>query len=73
MPSRSFNADRVAAFRLALHHLVRGSKASLVDVCRDVAGVQAQVMSAAELSLWTRRRQTARADVRAALWTTRDL
>jgi hypothetical protein len=73
MPSRSFSADRVAAFRLARHHLVRGSKASLVDVCCDVAGVQAQVMSAAELSLWTRRRQTARADVRAALWTTRDL
>jgi hypothetical protein len=73
MPSRSFSADRVAAFRLARHHLVRGSKASLVEVCCDVAGVQAQVMSAAELSLWTRRRQTARADVRAALWTTRDL
>ena len=55
------------------HHLVRGSKASLVDVCRDVGGIQAQVMSAAELSLWTRRRQTTRADVKAALWTRRDL
>jgi hypothetical protein len=30
-------------------------------------------MSAAELSLWTRRRQTSRADVKAALWTTRAL
>jgi len=30
-------------------------------------------MSAAELSLWTRRRQTSRVDVKAALWTTRDL
>ena len=64
---------RVAAFRLARHHLTRGSKASLVDVCRDVAGIQAQVMSAAELSLWTRRRQTTRADVTAALWTRREL
>jgi hypothetical protein len=73
MPSRSFSADRVAAFRLARHHLTGTSKASLVDVCRDVGGIQAQVMSAAELSLWTRRRQTTRADVKAALWTRRDL
>ena len=73
MPSRSFTADRVAAFRLARHHLTAGAKPSIVDVCRDVCGIQAQVMSAAELSLWTRRRQTRRADVRAALWTTRDL
>ena len=73
MPSTSFSADRVAAFRLARHHLTRGSKASLVEVCRDVGGIQAQVMSAAELSLWTRRRQTTRADVRDALWKTRDL
>jgi hypothetical protein len=76
MPSRSFSADRVAAFRLARHHLTRGqgpTTASLVDVCRDVCGIQAQVMSAAELSLWTRRRQTTRADVKAALWTGRGL
>jgi winged helix DNA-binding protein len=73
MPSRSFSANHVAAFRLARHHLAAGSKASLIDVCRDVCGIQAQVMSAAELSFWTRRRQTTRADVRAALWTTRDL
>jgi hypothetical protein len=73
MRSRSFTADRVAAFRLARHHLTGASKASLVDVCRDVAGIQAQVMSAAELSLWTRRRQTTRADVKAALWNRREL
>ena len=30
-------------------------------------------MSAAELSLWTRRRKTTRADVKAALWTKREL
>jgi hypothetical protein len=70
---KSVTPDQVAAFRLARHHLVRGPKASLVDVCRAVCGIQAQVISAAELSLWTRRRQTTRADVRAALWTKRDL
>ena len=42
-------------------------------MCRDVGGIQAQVMSAAELSLWTRRRSTTRDDIKAALWTTRDL
>ena len=72
-------ADHVSAFRLARHHLTGGperialQKASLVDVCRDVGGIQAQVMSAAELSLWTRRRGTTRADVKAALWTKREL
>lgn len=42
-------------------------------MCRDVGGIQAQVMSAAELSLWTRRRATRRADVQAALWQRREL
>ena len=80
---RRFTADRVAAFRLARHHLnrsrhERSAKAfalqrPLVDVCRDVGGIQAQVMSAAELSLWTRRRSTRRADVQAALWKKRAL
>jgi hypothetical protein len=79
MPSLSFTADRVAAFRLARHHLIGDSdrtalrKASLVDVCSDVGGIQAQVMSAAELSLWTRRRTTTRADVKTALWDAREL
>ncbi len=67
------SADRVAAFRLARHHLTGETSASLVSVCRDVGGIQAQVMSAAELSLWTRRRGTTRADVKAALWTKREL
>ena len=75
----SFTADRIAAFRLARHHLIAGPEAtalrnaSLVDVCADVGGIQAQVMSAAELSLWTRRRTTNKSDVKAALWETREL
>ena len=71
--AKSFTADQVAAFRLARHHLTGHATASLVSVCRDAGGIQAQVMSAAELSLWTRRRETTRADVQAALWTRRDL
>lgn len=45
----------------------------LADVVRDTAGIQAQVMSAAELSIWTRRQSTVRGEVQAALWETRDL
>ena len=79
MAPKSFSADQVAAFRLARHHLTGGperaapQRQSLVDVCRDVGGIQAQVMSAAELSLWTRRRSTTRDEVKAALWKTREL
>jgi uncharacterized protein YcaQ len=42
-------------------------------VCRDIAGVQAQVMSAAEQQIWTRRQQSTRAEIQAALWETRAL
>jgi uncharacterized protein YcaQ len=45
----------------------------VVDVCRDTTGIQAQVQSAAELAIWTRRRQTTRDDVRRALWDTREI
>jgi hypothetical protein len=73
--SSQVTSTQVAAFRLARHQLAdmaeSGKKPSLVSVCRDVGGIQAQVMSAAELSLWTRRRGTTRADVKAALWTKR--
>jgi len=46
---------------------------SVVDVVRDSGGIQAQVQSAAELSIWTRRRETTRADIRRALWDTREI
>jgi pimeloyl-ACP methyl ester carboxylesterase len=73
----SFTANQAAAFRLTRHHLAtpRGTprNASVVDICRDTGGIQAQVMSAAEMSIWTRRRQTTRDEVKAALWVRRDL
>ena len=84
---RAFTAAQAAAFRLDGQHLSdrsaqafalrsgdRGAqRASIVDVCRDSGGIQAQVMSAAELSIWTRRQQTTRAGIQDALWTRRDL
>jgi hypothetical protein len=67
----------VAAFRVARHHLssrVRKDPApTLVDVCRDIAGVQAQVMSAAEQQLWTRRQHSTRAEIQSSLWEKRTL
>lgn len=46
---------QVAAFRLAQHHLLnRASKKSLLSVADDMTGAQAQLVSAAHLSLWAR-------------------
>jgi len=45
----------------------------IAAVCRDTGGIQAQVMSAAELAIWTRRRQTTRAEIQKALWETREI
>ena len=59
---------QVHAFRLARHHLVgRAPKKDLARVVGDVGGVQAQVMSAAELQVAVRVNCTVD-DVRAALW-----
>ena len=51
----------------------RRTDPTLVDVCRDIGGVQAQVMSAAEQQLWTRRQRSTRAEIQAALWEERAL
>jgi uncharacterized protein YcaQ len=83
--SPSFTAAQAAAFRLSRHHLAdrvpqgfarRDAKASaerLVDVVGDTGGIQAQVMSAAEMALWTRRRSTTRAEIQAALFERREI
>jgi hypothetical protein len=60
MPKRqpvplSMTWDQVAAFRLARHHLSeRAPVRSLLSVVREMTGAQAQLLSAAQLSLWTR-------------------
>jgi hypothetical protein len=59
---------QVHAFRMARHHLTkRAPKKDLARVVGDIGGVQAQVMSAAELQVAVRTDSTV-ADVRAALW-----
>jgi uncharacterized protein YcaQ len=73
----NLTADR-SAKAVALHRLDERSanasaERSVVDIVRDSAGIQAQVQSAAEMAIWTRRRETRREDVRRALWDTREL
>jgi hypothetical protein len=47
--------SQVTAFRLARHHLLeRAPRKALIPVVRDMAGVQAQLISAAQVSLWAR-------------------
>jgi len=45
----------------------------VVTICRDMCGVQAQVMSAAYLQLWTRNHDITRAAIENSLWKTRTL
>ncbi|MGH7598682.1 MAG: winged helix DNA-binding domain-containing protein [bacterium] len=55
------------------HHLAEENQADFATVCQNVCGIQAQVMSAAEMQLWTRRHDLTRADIHAALWKSRVL
>ena len=47
--------NQIAAFRLARHHLSeRASTKALLSVVHDMGGAQAQLPSAAQISLWSR-------------------
>ena len=72
-PHHSFQPSHVAAFRLARHHFLDSEGADLAAVAEDVCGIQAQVMSAADLALWARLHHLTSADVRSALWDARAL
>jgi uncharacterized protein YcaQ len=51
----SLTWNQVVAFRLARHHLLeRAQTRALISVVRDMAGAQAQLLSAAQISLWSR-------------------
>jgi uncharacterized protein YcaQ len=60
--------NQVAAFRLARHHLsARAPTKALVSVAGDMTGAQAQLLSAAQISLWSRVRDLQIAHVEEAL------
>src|ERR1051326_4368356 len=69
----SFTAEQIHAFRLRRHHLLDQSAKDVVTISRDVCGVQAQIMSAAQLQLWARNHAITPAAVNDALWKTRTL
>src|SRR5713226_6157652 len=69
----SIPAGAIARFRLRRHHLLDETPADAVTISRDMCGVQAQVMSAAYLQLWTRNHAITRAEIESALWKTRTL
>jgi hypothetical protein len=64
---------QVAAFRLARHHLLSPRSDDPVAVCRDVCGVQAQLMPAAKMNIAARTRGLSPARIEAALWQERTL
>jgi uncharacterized protein YcaQ len=71
-PSQT-RVDAVASFRLRRHHLLDEPHADAVTICRDMCGVQAQVMGPARLQLWTRNHALTRTEIDNALWKTRTL
>jgi winged helix DNA-binding protein len=67
-------AAREAAFRLSQNHLTaRVPRGSIIEVARHICGLHAQVMSSADLSLWTRVRGHRRNGLPRALWEERTL
>lgn len=62
------NGRQVAAFRLARQHLdARAPARALLPVVREMGGAQAQVLSAAQISLWARVGRLAAEHIDAAL------
>src|ERR1700674_566201 len=74
MPKKTrISLEQIAHFRLRRHHLLDEAPADVVTICRDMCGVQAQVMSAAYLQLWTRNHSLRRTEIENALWMKRTL
>lgn len=68
-----FTAEQVRAFRLRRHHLLDPQPSDLLTICGDLCGVQAQMMSAAQLQFWARNPAITPAVVNDALWQKRSL
>jgi len=63
------SGKRVIAFRLSRHHLSkRASSDSFASVAGDMAGAQAQVLLAAQISIWARLRGARLRDLESAIW-----
>jgi len=71
--ARAVSPSQVAVFRLARHHLLSPAGTDPVAVCRDVCGIQAQLMPAARMNIAARTRGLCPARIEAALWHERTL
>ncbi|HMK30491.1 MAG TPA: crosslink repair DNA glycosylase YcaQ family protein [Terriglobales bacterium] len=69
----SFSLQQALAFRLTRHHLCSEKPAKLWILAADSCGIQAQLFSAAELSLWARSHKLKRTEIHASLWKDRTL
>src|SRR5258708_21511877 len=67
------NPEGISRFRLGRHHVLDEPPADAITICRDICGVQAQVMSSAFLQLWARNHAITRTEVETALWQSRTL
>lgn len=70
---QSIKLQQILAFRLARHHLASPAKADPSLLSSGACGIQAQVMSAAEMGLWARDHSLTREKLQAALWKSRSL
>jgi Winged helix DNA-binding domain len=74
MTMKSLKWHQVNAWRLSQHCLSpRLKRQDFVEAVARTGGIQAQVMSAAELALWARVEGLTREDVQSALWRDRTL
>lgn len=71
---QEYSAERVTAFRLARHHLTKGTVSRpLASVAGEMAGAQAQMLSAAQMSLGMRVAGAGEEKVASAVWRDRTL
>jgi len=69
----AFTRSQVAAYRMARHHLHDSSGDSVESISAAISGVQAQVMSCAELQFWARNHNLTRAQISGALYKDRSV
>ncbi|HEV2689532.1 MAG TPA: winged helix DNA-binding domain-containing protein [Bryobacteraceae bacterium] len=71
MRKSSLQWPQVHAFRMGRHHFT--TLANLDEICHNVCGIQAQMMSAARIALWARMRDLKNEEIQTALWKKRSL
>jgi Winged helix DNA-binding domain len=73
LAQRPPSSTEINRFRLARNHLLDSTGAEPVAICRNICGVQAQIMGAAYLQLWARNHSLNRGEIQDALWNKKTL